>query len=158
MTLKDLKKKQAEGKIKSIGDMADMYIKDVPLINKMLKEMAAESRLEGKGDKIKLWLTQNIFDWCKENDCQAIAEYKFHPKRKWRFDFALFRKNGDKLCAIEYEGLNSCKSRHTTITGYTGDTEKYNAAQLEGWKVLRYTALNYKNVLIDLNKIICHHD
>ncbi len=34
-------------------------------------------------------------------------EYRFHPDRKWRFDFAL----PDKMIGIEYEGLNSEKVR-----------------------------------------------
>jgi hypothetical protein len=28
----------------------------------------------------------------------------------------------------------------------SADCEKYNAAQLLGWKVLRFTAINYKNL------------
>ena len=76
-------------------------------------------------------------------------ELKFHPERKWRFDFAI----PEMKVAIEYEGLMSEKSRHTTISGFTNDSEKYNAAQALGWKVLRYTALNYKNLSNDLNQI-----
>ena len=30
-------------------------------------------------------------------------------------------------------------SRHTTVGGYAKDCEKYNAAALLGWRVLRYT-------------------
>ncbi len=70
-------------------------------------------------------------------------ELKFHPSRKWRFDYAI----PSLKIGIEYEGIMSEKSRHTTITGMTGDTEKYNAAQAQGWKVLRFTALNYKNLI-----------
>lgn len=77
-------------------------------------------------------------------------EYKFHETRKWRFDFALV----ENKIAIEYEGIYSEKSRHTTFTGYTGDLEKYNAAALLGWKVLRYTAKNYKQVIEDLKMMI----
>jgi hypothetical protein len=46
------------------------------------------------------------------------------------------------------------KSRHTTVSGYTTDTEKYNLATVEGWRILRYTALNYKDLTDDLNKIL----
>lgn len=72
-----------------------------------------------------------------------VKEYKFHPTRKWRFDFAIV----ESKIAIEYEGIMSEKSRHTTITGLTGDCDKYNEAQRLGWKVFRFTALNYKNLL-----------
>ena len=78
------------------------------------------------------------------------TEYKFHPERKWRFDFAI----PELKVGIEYEGLISEKSRHTTVTGFTNDAEKYNAAQAIGWRVLRYTALNYRNLGKDLNEMV----
>ena len=46
----------------------------------------------------------------------------------------------------------SKKSRHVTAKGFTGDTEKYNAAQSLDWKVLRYTVLNYETLICELNK------
>lgn len=67
---------------------------------------------------------------------KCIPEHRFHPKRKWRFDFAI----PERMIAFEYEGIFSRKSRHTTISGFTGDCEKYNEAQLLGWKVFRFTA------------------
>ena len=57
-------------------------------------------------------------------------------KRRFRFDFAI----EDKKIAIEYEGVYKGKSRHTTASGYSEDTIKYNLAVIEGWRVLRYTA------------------
>jgi len=63
-----------------------------------------------------------------------IREYKFHRWRKWRFDFALL----DLKIAIEIEGLNpKGKSRHTTVTGFRNDCEKYNHAAIDGWTVIR---------------------
>lgn len=80
-----------------------------------------------------------------------VTEHKFHPTRKWRFDYALT----DKLIAIEYEGIYGAgKSRHTTAKGYSGDTEKYNEASKLGWKVLRYTASTYKNITDDLKDLL----
>ncbi|WP_341215751.1 hypothetical protein [uncultured Wocania sp.] len=79
-----------------------------------------------------------------------VEELEFSEERKFRFDWALpYAK-----IAIEYEGLFSKKSGHTTPSGYTQDCEKYNIAQMEGWKVLRYTALNYKNLEKDLKKML----
>jgi hypothetical protein len=77
------------------------------------------------------------------------TEFFFHPERQWRFDWAI----PSMKVGIEYEGLMSKKSRHTTIKGFTGDTEKYNAAASLGWKVYRYTALNYGNLSKDLKKL-----
>ena len=76
-------------------------------------------------------------------------EYKFSQDRKFRFDYAIPLL----MLGIEYEGTMSAKSRHTTVTGYSKDCEKYNLAQLEGWKVLRYTALNYTQLQNDLEKL-----
>jgi very-short-patch-repair endonuclease len=67
-------------------------------------------------------------------------EYKFHPTRKWKFDIAIH----ELKIAIEYEGIAGGRSRHTEIVGYTGDCDKYNAAQILGWIVLRFTAKNIK--------------
>jgi very-short-patch-repair endonuclease len=62
-------------------------------------------------------------------------EYKFHPTRKWRFDFAWI----DRKIAVEIEGGTRYKSRHTSAKGFENDCEKYNAAAIDGWIVLRYT-------------------
>lgn len=77
-------------------------------------------------------------------------EYKFSEKRKFRFDIALIKHK----VGIEYEGIFSVKSRHTNVNGYTTDADKYNLAQAEGWKVLRYTAKNYKKFIEDIKQII----
>lgn len=79
-----------------------------------------------------------------------VEEYKFHPTRKWRFDFC----DPKRMWAVEYEGLMSDKSGHTTIKGYSDNCEKYNSASVLGWTVLRYTALNYKSVIADLEKVL----
>ena len=66
-----------------------------------------------------------------------VTEYRFHSTRKWRFDFAW----PDSKIALEAEGgtWGSKKSRHTTGKGFEGDCEKYNEAQLLGWRVYRFT-------------------
>jgi len=80
---------------------------------------------------------------------EYVTELKFSKHRKFRFDIAIPK---DKI-AIEYEGIFSQKSRHTSIKGYTMDTEKYNLATIEGWKVLRYTAQNFKNFENDFKQL-----
>lgn len=74
------------------------------------------------------------------------SEYRFDDKRRFKFDIALEKHK----IAFEYEGIVGKFSRHTNIKGYTRDTEKYNLAQSKGWRVFRYTALNYKDFLSDL--------
>ena len=61
-------------------------------------------------------------------------EYRFHPKRKWRFDFCYPLI----MLAIEIDGGTFKKSRHTSGPGYHKDCKKLNAALIEGWRVLRF--------------------
>lgn len=96
------------------------------------------------------WMWGQLTWWVIHENILVVKEHRFHPERKWRFDFAV----PDHKIGIEYEGINSEKSRHTTLTGYTGDAEKYNAAQALGWRVLRFTAKNYKKVISELRKMI----
>lgn len=67
-------------------------------------------------------------------------ELRFHPTRRWRFDLAWPAAR----VAFEYEGGAEFRSKdpnhHTTPAGYRNDCEKYNAAQILGWTVIRGTA------------------
>jgi len=54
---------------------------------------------------------------------------------------------------IEYEGIVSNKSRHTSILGYSKDCEKYNLYSLSGYKLLRYTVITLHNLIEDLKKL-----
>ena len=73
-----------------------------------------------------------------------VHEYQFHPTRKWKFDY-LF---GDNV-ALEVEGglfgvgqpCPTCKRRavagHSSIERIKRDMEKYNAAAVLGYVILR---------------------
>lgn len=106
-----------------------------------------------KRSKEKEWLLWNLQYFCNEKALTLETEYQFHPARKFRNDFAIPALK----VAIEYEGLISQKSRHTTIKGYSSDTEKYNLQQSTGWKVFRVTALNYKSIIQTLNDYLDLH-
>jgi very-short-patch-repair endonuclease len=60
-------------------------------------------------------------------------EFRFHPMRKWRADFAHLPSR----TLIEIEGGIWVRGRHTTPRGFTADAEKYLEAALGGWRVLR---------------------
>lgn len=77
-------------------------------------------------------------------------EFKFHPVRRFRFDRAIPKH----MIAIEWEGIFSRKSGHTTALGYTSNTEKYNLAHSMGWTVLRYTALNKHQMIDDVRNLL----
>jgi len=67
-------------------------------------------------------------------------EYRFHPDRKWRFDFALHGH-----VAIEVEGGLWIRGRHNRGAGMIADIEKYNTATLMSWRVYRIHAGMLKN-------------
>ena len=60
---------------------------------------------------------------------------------KTRFDFAF----PDLLLAVEVEGGTWTSGRHSRGAGYAADCEKYNAAQIGGWVVIRVTSDMIKN-------------
>jgi len=62
-------------------------------------------------------------------------EYRFHPTRRWKFDFCW----PSKMVAVELEGGTWTGGRHTRPVGFEKDCEKYNEAAIMGWKVLRFT-------------------
>lgn len=63
-------------------------------------------------------------------------EYKFHATRRWRLDF--YEPN--TKTAIEIEGGTWSGGRHVRGKGYEGDCEKYNAATMQGIRVIRLTS------------------
>jgi hypothetical protein len=66
------------------------------------------------------------------------TEYRFHPDRKWRFDYAW---PGLKI-AIEYDGIMQRTVGHNSLGGILRDSEKINEAQRLGWRVFRANAKN----------------
>lgn len=102
----------------------------------------------GIGDKI---LFKNDL---KNNGVRLpTEEYQFHSERKWRFDFCW----PDKKIAVEVEGGVFTNGRHTRGSGYIKDLEKYNAAVMEGWKLLRYTPDQMKKLstITQIKELLC---
>ena len=77
-------------------------------------------------------------------------EKYFVPGRDFRSDRYVPSLN----LLIEYEGIYSETSRHTHFSGYSTDCEKYNYANALGYKLLRFTADNYKQFTYFLEKIM----
>lgn len=68
-------------------------------------------------------------------------EYRFCEARAWRFDFAW----PSLKLAVEIEGGARSGGRHTTGSGFAADCEKYSAAAILGWSVIRATGEQVKN-------------
>lgn len=87
---------------------------------------------------------------CKSDlKIEVVKEYKFHPTRKWRYDYAV----PEYKIALEVEGGVWTKGRHTRPQGFLGDIEKYNAGTLLGWRIFRVTPDElYSNKTLNLLK------
>lgn len=91
----------------------------------------------GDSNKLTILATmQRVFG--AEN---VVKEHKFHPVRRWRFDYAV----PEIKLAVEYDGVSNYghAGRHSSLVGMTGDNEKFNTANLMGWTVLRFTKMNF---------------
>lgn len=85
---------------------------------------------------------QGVFDTILKETFKGVEfEYKFHPTRKFRFDYAFPHAK----IALEIEGGVWIGGRHTSGAGFTKDMEKYNEAGLLGWKIFRVTPQQVKN-------------
>lgn len=60
-------------------------------------------------------------------------EHCFHATRKWAMDFAWTAQR----VGLEVEGAVWVQGRHTRGSGFVKDMEKYNAAAVLGWRILR---------------------
>lgn len=64
-----------------------------------------------------------------------VTEYRFHPERRWRADFAW----PEKKLLVEVDGAVYTRGRHTRGKGFENDCEKTNTATLMGFRVLRFS-------------------
>ena len=64
---------------------------------------------------------------------EVVKEFRFHPTRRWRFDYAI----PSHKIALEVEGGVFTGGRHIRSKGFIGDMEKYNEAARLGWTVVR---------------------
>lgn len=130
----------------TMGDIERKGLKIAGNANKIanpVKTIASHAKKEPKA-------ILHIKTVLKKLNIGFIQEHTFLPGRKYRFDVAV----PDKKIGIEYEGLVSSKSRHTTLTGYSNDCIKYNLAQKNGWIVLRYTVMNYLSFERDILELM----
>lgn len=80
-------------------------------------------------ERLALWIQ-------REGLPRPVREFRFARPRQWRFDFAW----PELGLALEIEGGTWVQGRHGTGAGMRADAEKYNAATLDGWRILRVTS------------------
>jgi hypothetical protein len=113
-------------------------------------ENAKAFKKMNKRSKVRDEFFSKVEFWAKSKGIKLEKEYQFAPPRKFRFDLYL----PEYKIGFEYNGIFSQKSRHISLSGYSKDLEKINLAQINGYKVLQYTALNMGEVFFDLQQLI----
>jgi len=68
-------------------------------------------------------------------------EFKFHPDRRWRFDFAW----EEKKIAIEVQGGLFIGGAHSRGAYIVKSQEKYNNAALMGWRIFYFQPKEFNN-------------
>ena len=66
---------------------------------------------------------------------RPVAEHKFHPTRKWRFDWAWV----DEMVALEINGGVFVQGKHSRGAGQLKDMEKWSEAAAMGWRIVHCT-------------------
>lgn len=111
----------------------------------MANELA---RLEAKARRER-WELEYLRDITALGVPAPQREFRFHPTRQWRFDFAW----PASLFAVEVEGLvprhdrdgEERHGRHQTIGGMQADLVKYAEATVLGWRLLRVSQADVKS-------------
>ena len=66
---------------------------------------------------------------------EPVAEFRFHPTRRWRFDWALV----EQKVALEVQGGLFVQGRHARGAALLKEFEKLNTAAVMGWVVVFVT-------------------
>jgi very-short-patch-repair endonuclease len=80
-----------------------------------------------EGHWLRLWREVGLGDYS-----EPVRQHKFHPERKWRFDFAW----PDLKVAVEIHGGGFVRGGHNRGRGMMNDCEKIRAAHAMGWIVM----------------------
>lgn len=92
-----------------------------------LRKLKADARVSG------------FLTWLKVRGLPApIPEYRFHPTRKWRFDYCWVAQQ----VALEEQGGLFIGGRHSRGAALLGEHEKLNAAARAGYRIVFATPQN----------------
>lgn len=123
--------------------MTSYSIAEYKKMVKATKPKGRSKRPKVKGEKIPNEFEAKLAGELETLKIEFEQEFEFHPKRKWRADFHLV---GKKIL-VEVEGGIWSGGRHTRGKGYIGDMEKYNAATMMGYQVIRFSTEQVKSGL-----------
>lgn len=104
-----------------------------------MRVVGSRKRRKGKTD----WVEELLLQIRAAGLPEPRREYRFHAKRKWRFDMD-WKRHG-RLVACEVEGGTWMKTSeghgkgHAHPVRYEQDCEKYSEAAIYGWAVIRVT-------------------
>ncbi|MCO8044964.1 endonuclease domain-containing protein [Acinetobacter bohemicus] len=121
--------------------MTSYSISEYKKMVKATRSKGRSTRPKVKGVKIPNEFEAKLARELKTLKINFEQEFEFHPKRKWRADFHLV---GKKIL-VEVEGGIWSGGRHTRGKGYIGDMEKYNAATMMGFQVIRFSTDQVKS-------------
>lgn len=102
---------------------------------------------------LSLWQRRHLLNgpaWVAELP-EPEREVRFHPDRKWRFDFAWRAYR----VAVEVDGGIFSHGAHGRGAGIEKDNEKRNSALELGWRVLVFTSndLQGKRVIATIQQV-----
>ena len=115
--------------------MTSYSIAEYKKMVKATRSKGRSTRPKVKGEKVPNEFEAKLARELKTLKIKFEQEFYFHPERKWRADFHLI----DKKILVEVEGAIWSGGRHTRGKGYIGDMEKYNAATMMGFQVIRFS-------------------
>lgn len=103
----------------------------------MKRPIASAASVANRANKASEELQRRLFiALCEQSGLPApTPEHRFAAPRQWRFDYAWT----DHRVALEVEGGVWTGGRHVRGKGMIEDMEKYNAATLRNWRLLRVT-------------------
>lgn len=74
----------------------------------------------------------------QETGLEWVAEHRFHPPRRWRFDYACPKL----MIAVEVNGGNFVGGRHANPVALGKEYEKLGQAAADGWSVVTCTPMS----------------
>jgi hypothetical protein len=108
------------------------------MVKKEPKQLTLQQQREANKRRLRhIYFLQQLKDI---EDITIKMEHVFHPKRKWRIDYAIF---GRRKIAIEINGGTWVSGRHNRPSSTLKEYEKLNELARHGYAVLQFT---YENI------------